>query len=397
MRLISLDVPASLIAESEGDDATVEYVAYAANPDLLSGFGDAPPVLRKAVCRIPQTEAARTLLLDQLGGEATPGQAKPGQTGSDHSGHAQKAGATFETDPQYESGVIPGDFENAGGYVCPDGYDWATLDMTNCVNSFGEISLPVLRVAEDELDDDGMGAGTGENEFNWPDEEGELYTRSECLEGYETMPGGTEGDLCIPIGGSSPPTDPCESEDPPADCDPEPPCESDNPPEYCDEAGSCFDAEIENEEHRALLEAMEAQENLNNLWEDTNFGQSEINRAEQGGFQIPNGYDDGYTFQRILSSQITEQTPCKLQFQQPANIPEGTIYVHTHPYERGEHQDYCTARTRTYLNEVGVADRPALQQMGLDEGLIIDADRITFFRADGSSVDGYAQYDRCSY
>jgi hypothetical protein len=226
-------------------------------------------------------------------------------------------------------------------------------------------------------------------------------------------PGGSDGDepgggdnnadcteINPPPGSNCEPVDPCESDNPPPYCDDEedePPCESDDPPEYCDEAGSCFDAAIENEEHKSILEAIEAQESLNNLWEDTNFGQSEVNRFEQGGFQIPNGYDDGYTFQRILSSQITEQTPCKLQFQQPANIPEGTIYVHTHPYKRGEQQDYCTARTRTYLNEVGVADRPALQQMGLDEGLIIDADRITFFRADGSSIDGYAQYDRCGY
>ncbi|WP_022836230.1 hypothetical protein [Salisaeta longa] len=143
---------------------------------------------------------------------------------------------------------------------------------------------------------------------------------------------------------------------------------------------------------------MEAQGALNQLWEDSNFNQPERNRAEQGGFLVPNGYNDGFTFQRLQPSQIIDTTPCKLEFTASSDLPRGTIYVHTHPYTNGEQQDYCeTPIPVGYENEVGVDDRPALVQMNLNKGLIIDADKIILYTAEGNSTNGYATYNRCGY
>ena len=174
------------------------------------------------------------------------------------------------------------------------------------------------------------------------------------------------------------------------------PCEGPNPPDYCDEAGSCFDANIANDNHEDVLETLENQGALNQIWTDSNFDQSEVNRVEQGGFLTPNNYNDDFTFQRLQPSQITQQTPCKLGFQAPSELPDGTIYIHTHPYEDGERQNACPTSPK-YDNEVGVEDRSALQQMNLEEGLIIDGDQTIFYEADGNDPDGYATYDRCGY
>ena len=383
-------------------------------------------VLRQATCLIPKPDEARDLVLDWVSlTDVSPGLI----SASDVEGADTEESTFFDEDndevPPWECFPLPGfglwcneavveaDRPTGGGGSQDDdwGNDW---DPDDIFDDWDYPDQPGGPGGGDSDGDDDENC-TEESEDTTPPTEGETPCGPACYDpptdepnddgpggdGPHDAPGfltGVTWQVVTSSGLVAAPYDLVQHALMNAECDPEPPCESDDPPEYCDEAGSCFDAEIGNEEHKSILEAMEAQDSLNNLWEDTNFGQSEVNRLEQGGFQVPNGYDDGYTFQRIPSSQITEQTPCKLQFQQPANLPEGTIYVHTHPYERGEQQDYCgTPIPVEYSNEVGVADRPALQQMGLDEGLIIDADRITFFRADGSSIDGYAQYDRCGY
>lgn len=214
--------------------------------------------------------------------------------------------------------------------------------------------------------------------------------------------GGGGGDCC--------PTPPCEEPcfNPPGGggepvhdtttIETENPCESASPPDYCDEAGSCFDRSIGNSTHEKIMEHLENQGALNQLWTDSNFNQSESSRLEQGGFLVPNSYNDDLTFQRLQPSNVTQQTPCKLRFQAPSDLPDGTIYVHTHPYTNGEQQNHCdTPIPVEYDNEVGVEDRPALQQMTLNEGLILDADKIIFYKADGNDPEGYATYDRCGY
>lgn len=224
-----------------------------------------------------------------------------------------------------------------------------------------------------EGNDDEFGGGSGDD----------LSSPEPC-----NSDGDLSGQLCIE-GGGSVPTGAAIIENP---------CDQPNPPDYCSEAGSCFDANIGNAVHETILKVIEDQGALNQLWTDSNFDQSESNRLEQGGFLVPNSYNDGFTFQHLQPSQITQQTSCKLRFQAPSDLPNGTIYAHTHPYTNGEQQDYCdTPIPVEYENEVGVKDRPALQQMNLEEGLILDADKIIFYKADGNDSDGYASYDRCGY
>jgi len=46
---------------------------------------------------------------------------------------------------------------------------------------------------------------------------------------------------------------------------------------------------------------------------------------------------------------------------------------------------------------VGTKDRAALRQMNVSKGIIIDGDKITFYKASGSGDSGYAVYSRCGY
>jgi len=176
------------------------------------------------------------------------------------------------------------------------------------------------------------------------------------------------------------------------------PCERDDPPDYCDEAGSCYDKDIGDSKHEQMLEDMESQRMLDALWEDSDFNRAQRNRKEQGGFLVPNGYDDGYTFQRLQPSQITQQNEYSLDFTVPASgPPSGAVYVHTHPYDNTERMRTTPGPSVRYENWVGTKDRAALRQMNVSKGIIIDGDKITFYKASGSGDSGYAVYSRCGY
>ena len=85
------------------------------------------------------------------------------------------------------------------------------------------------------------------------------------------------------------------SADCPGDDDPVNPCESEDPPEYCDEAGSCHDADIENEEHRALILAAEDQGTLHALAEASNWDAAwQGNRQERVGVIRPGSFGEAF-------------------------------------------------------------------------------------------------------
>lgn len=78
------------------------------------------------------------------------------------------------------------------------------------------------------------------------------------------------------------------------------------------------------------------------------------------------------------------------------DLPAGAIYVHTHPYSNGETQRYCdTPRPIEYNNEVGVKDRPVLEKMGVNRGIIIDANKIILYTPNESSEP--TLIERCGY
>lgn len=117
--------------------------------------------------------------------------------------------------------------------------------------------------------------------------------------------------------------------------------------------------------------------------------------VEKGGFIVP-GADGGYIFQPMPSHLITSEGPCHIQFTPPADLPEGAIYVHTHPYKNGEEQNHCTpGETLIYENVVGDSDPASLGSMGITRGLIIDADMILSYTPNPSQAP--ITHNRCGY
>jgi len=84
------------------------------------------------------------------------------------------------------------------------------------------------------------------------------------------------------------------SADCPGDDDPENPCEGEDPPEYCAHAGSCHDADIQNNEHRELILAAEEQGTFVALAEASNWDAAwQGNRVERVGIIRPGPFGEG--------------------------------------------------------------------------------------------------------
>lgn len=72
------------------------------------------------------------------------------------------------------------------------------------------------------------------------------------------------------------------------------------------------------------------------------------------------------------------------------------FFVHTHPYKKNQLQKFCIpGETLEYKNRPGVKDRPALEKMGIERGIIIDAVKIISFTPDESEEP--ILIDRCGY
>ena len=180
-----------------------------------------------------------------------------------------------------------------------------------------------------------------------------------------------------------------------AECDPEPPCESDNPPEWCDEAGSCFDAEIENEDHRALLEAAERQELLSTLAEDSNWDSSwQGAREERVGVIRPLG--DGYNAYPLPEAAYARESTPVNAYTYSGMIPNDAVaHIHTHPFTAGELIEW-RGYNEPYDGDVSEHDFDTLESEGIETGIVIDRSEIVFYGAD-SPPQGDARYERCGY
>ncbi len=115
------------------------------------------------------------------------------------------------------------------------------------------------------------------------------------------------------------------------------PCESDNPPDYCDEAGSCYDRTIANENDRNIIQGLEDNGELNELWKKSNPNVSDQSkREERGGWIVST--DGGYKLVEFheAESDIT-YTPVGVRGIDTENRPSGTIATfHTHPFDLNE-------------------------------------------------------------
>jgi len=181
-----------------------------------------------------------------------------------------------------------------------------------------------------------------------------------------------------PGGGGQPPPEPPD------------PCTLTNPPAYC--SNPC-------ETGNPILDDVGIQLALERMWDLSNYGSntspnSEAQRKEQVGFIIPSPFG-GYQLQ-MLAPSLINSSPCKAVFKKPANLPDGAIMVHTHPYSNGELQNHCRpGETLEYDSGPGIEDGQALRDLGLENGIILDADKIILFNQDYSVPP--TLINRCGY
>jgi len=185
----------------------------------------------------------------------------------------------------------------------------------------------------------------------------------------------------------------------------------DNPPDgseqdcdavSVDQAGECQPDPEPCDTGDPVIDDPQIQQAFEQLWEESNFGSienpnPERERVEKGGFIVPDGRG-GHIFQPMRSHLINEEEtgPCRIRFSVPSDLPAGAIYVHTHPYKKDQLQNHCIpGKTLKYKNEVGVKDRKALESMGLDKGIILDAEKIISFTTNES--EDPTLINRCGY
>ncbi|NBC26887.1 MAG: hypothetical protein GVY08_08495 [Bacteroidetes bacterium] len=318
--------------------------------DKAGSWAGKDKIVRVAQCEIPDSKLAETLLEEQL---------KKFGKGTWLESHKANQERSSQNEAQAKSSS-DWDWECSEYFitvVCQ--VDSQSGELTNCV-------ITDIRCVSYELVyNEPPGGGGGGGGFPGDDP-------GEC------DPQGTDPCFEDGGGGSIPPPEPD-------------PCEEDNAPAYCENPCETGDPILDDEGIQIGFE---------NMWEDSNYGNDsnpnpESQRQEQVGFIVPNGFG-GYQLQRLSSSFISDAGPCAVSFKAPGNLPEGTILVHTHPYSKGESQNQCIpGQTLKYDNVPGVEDRPTLNTLGLDEGIILDSDKVIRFTSNASEQP--TLINRCGY
>lgn len=123
------------------------------------------------------------------------------------------------------------------------------------------------------------------------------------------------------------------------------------------------------------------------LWE----GQKATGK-EQAGFMYPNGYE-GYIFNSLPNDLIRSQSATKIEFKIPPDIPEGAIYVHTHP-SRTTASAYGISFTNYHRVSGDDFDTIAkMEDKGVAKGFILDEGKIIVY----NSQEIITMIDRCGY
>jgi len=186
------------------------------------------------------------------------------------------------------------------------------------------------------------------------------------------------------------------SADCPGDDDLENPCESEDPPAYCANAGSCFDADVGNEEHHNVLKALESSGDLSAMWNRS---------ADLGGLESFNWIEQdpatGNVSSRPLEGDEGNTLPCSV-LTNLDSAPEKAIgYVHTHP-KIGETRS-CRVDPKNlskgYIDfeytesHISQDDLDTVTLHDLDFGIMIDSEVIAFY--DSTEIRG--AYPRCGF
>jgi hypothetical protein len=196
-----------------------------------------------------------------------------------------------------------------------------------------------------------------------------------------------EMDLCFedPGGGSPvppPPSDPCESENPPVSC--LNPCNTGDP----------------------VIDSFETQLMLEDIWKAARVGtmnsaSDQAQRLENGLITQPIGGGE-HNHMRIPEDLPTVvkntviQTNTRLIWAINQDwvdtLPEGTVYTHVHPYYIGEivYDNFGIPHESGWSKN----DLESLKKLGIKTGIVIDADNIVVFDDKGNKI---AEHERCGY
>lgn len=182
----------------------------------------------------------------------------------------------------------------------------------------------------------------------------------------ECDPAGTEP--CFDGGGGSIP--------PPPEPDP---CEEDNPPAYCE----CEDT------GNSVLDNTVLQIISEHLWDKQTSSQE-----EQGGFLYKNVFGD-WQFFELEGDWVKKRTLTRLEFYVPSNLPEGSIYIHTHPSQSSLTRFGITNK---YQHKPSEDDSGAMVQIssnhGVAYGVIVDPVYRILVGPDGNEI---TRTTRCGY
>jgi len=162
---------------------------------------------------------------------------------------------------------------------------------------------------------------------------------------------------------------------------PEPdPCSESNPPLYC----QCEDT------GNSVLDNQALQMVFEDLWN------KQLNsNKEQGGFLYENDLTDEWQFFELTDNWAEKRTLTELWFYVPPNLPEGSIYIHTHPTQSSLTEHGITFE---YEHVPSQDDRDAMAHMSSNHsvayGVIIDPVYRILVGPDGNVI---TKETRCGY
>jgi len=138
-----------------------------------------------------------------------------------------------------------------------------------------------------------------------------------------------------------------------------------------------------NGKHPALDDP-KVQEGMNNIW------QKSLNtNNEQGAFVYPTSYS-GYAFNPLADHLIISRSYRSIEFRIPENLPNGTIFMHTHPTRETLEKFGITNKYRHHPSD---SDYDVISNPTIMKGYILDPNMI--IKYDENEIIGTVT--RCGY
>jgi hypothetical protein len=243
---------------------------------------------------------------------------------------------------------------NDDGYVCPEGTEWEDETKEWCVDGNGGLWFPVVVITE-EGDDGWGGIGDGSDEDPWPTDDDPYTPPSDCITAGPGQP-------CLPGGsGDSQPTDPDEQPDE---------CTTDDP-------------RFNTPEFRSFASA---------IMEESNADAADVaNRQETVAYWIPPNGSRTMWHAVFHPEPYISRTPLNFEIIPLVGLPEGTLFVHTHPFSVDDDLT-VDGDLVEYVPRPSADDLRLMSNTRYREGVFIDRDGVFVFGLDGTPTK---VMDRC--